>query len=133
MTMRPESPFANPTDLAAAGGGSKLRIGDLDGKLVVMKPEPDEIELETTLGTATARPVAVLVVGESDQWQPALIFGRALLVQLGQAVRAGRPVVGVVGHGEAQPGRSAPWVLHDATAAQVELARAAWSRVEAGF
>jgi hypothetical protein len=133
MTMRPESPFSTPSALAATGGGSKLRITDLDGKLVVIQPEPDEVQIETSMGPATARPVKVIIVGEGDQWQEMLIFGKALLVQLGQAARAGRPIVGVVGHGEAQPGRSAPWLIHDATEAQVELARTAWAKTEAGF
>lgn len=117
--------FSKPSDLPSAG----LKIADLEGSLVVVKPDAEETKLETSLGEAMARPAQVLVIDgdlASDKWQPALLFGAGLKAQAGAAARSGLPIVGVVGKGEAKPGKNAPWLFKDPTEKQLEAARRAY-------
>jgi hypothetical protein len=118
--------FSTPSALPAGG----LKIADLEGSLVIIKPGPEEVEMVTTLGDATARPAQVLVLdgehADPKEWAEILLFGAGLKAQAGGAVRAGKPIVGVVGKGEAKPGKTAPWLIKDPTTAQLEVARKAY-------
>lgn len=119
--------FAVPSGL----GGSSLKVADLQGKLIVLRATGNEREMTTAQGVGVARPAQVLVIGESDVWQDLLIFAKGLLAQLGRA--GGKPVVGVLGQGQAQPGRNAPWLVLDATPEQHAQAKSTFLKTEAGF
>ena len=126
-------PFLNGSE----AGGSGVRLADLDGRLVVMTPSPTEEEVETRLGSDMARRCDVLVVDGDDELagetHDVLVFQTGLKAQLAAAVRKGKVLVGVVGHGEARDGKSAPWLVLDADEAQVKRARDAYTKVTAGF
>jgi hypothetical protein len=124
--------FATPSDLPSGG----LKIADLEGALVICKPEADEVEMSTDFGDTTARPSQLLVVTgplAADQWQDCLLFGAGLKAQAGAAARSGKPIVGVVGRGVAKPGRSAPWLFLDPTPDQLDAARKAFVKTSAPF
>ena len=117
--------FNKPSDLPTGG----LKIADLEGCLVVVQPDAEEVKMSTSIGEGTARPAQVLVLDgdlASDSWQPALLFGAGLKAQAGAAHRSGRPIVGVVGKGEAKAGKTAPWLFKDPTDKQLEAARRAY-------
>jgi hypothetical protein len=124
--------FSTPSDLPSSG----IKVADIEGALVIIKPEAEEIELETVHGDATARPSKVLVVegpGAAPEWQDCLLFGAGLKAQAGAAARSGKPIVGVLGKGEAKPGKNAPWVVKDPTSAQMEKARKAYLATSVPF
>lgn len=130
--------FATPTQVEGSGGGGEsLHIADVEGSLVVIRAEADEVVIDTKLGEASALPAQILVVdGKSagPDWQRILLFGVVLRRQAGAAQKSGRPLVGVVGRGEPfKVGQSAPWIIADPTAAQVEAARKAYLAVSVPF
>lgn len=110
----------------AKGGGDRFTPSEHVGRLVLFAG----IEKDTwtdPVGTTkhVARCVLVVVMDGPDGpevFDDVMIFGAALAPAL---YRAKVPVVtGIIGQGEAKPGKSAPWVLNDATEEQLDAARA---------
>lgn len=119
--------FSTPSSLPQ---GSSLKVADIEGSLVVVRPEDDEVTITSEYGETTARPAKVLVVSgpeASGEWLEMLLFGAGLKAQAGAAVRSGKPIVGVIGKGVAQKGKSAPWLFIDPSATQLEAARKAYA------
>lgn len=127
--------FATPDQIDVGGDGPK--IADVEGELVILRPtEAEEGQIETDYGTADVRAVDILVLTgdlKSDVWQRTLLFGVVLRQQADAAYRVGKPLVGVVGKGDAKPGKSAPWLIEEPTSAQLEVARRAYVAANSPF
>ena len=108
------------------GGGDRFAPADHVGRLVLFCGiEKDSWTDPAGVTKAIARVALVVVMDGPNGPTPftdVLIFGAALAPSL---YRAGTPVVaGVIGQGEAKPGKSAPWILNDGDEAQLDAARA---------
>ena len=122
-----------------ASGGLKLK--DLEGCLVVMRPTGPPENMTTAYGEGSYTPAEVLVVKGAAEladgtWHELWVFPKAVQGQLRSAAKHNQPIVGEVGKGTAKPGQSPPWLLLDTDQAGLDAARAAYSaalKAEAGF
>lgn len=115
---------ANPFAAPAQAGGYDLEEGL--GHLVVITPLEYLEAVETVHGPSPAIRANVLDVDDDEMSsEDALLFPKVLVGSLRS--RIGQKVLGVIGQGEAKPGKNAPWVLVDAStdSAQVKRAQAA--------
>lgn len=100
---------------APAPAGDILKLSDIDGHYVLVKPLSFEEQVPTAFGAADAVKVNVadLTTGEHHLgvlWFPKVVVG-SLRASIGQPGY----VLAKVGRGTAKPGQDAPWVLTDAT------------------
>ena len=115
--MTSNNPFAAP---AAAGAG--VTWESLSGRLVLVKPQSVETGIQTAFGITEAVRADVIVLDGPDagtQHDDTLIFPKLLQSQL--RGRLGEKVLGRVGQGTAKPGQSPPWILNEATEADVKV------------
>lgn len=106
---------------------TRSRVQDHEGSLVLLQRTGPPVTLATVHGEASATPARLLIVDDDvDGWMESLVFP----VMLQAAIKDDSPVLGVVGRGDARPGKSAPWVLHDPTPEQVEKAEKVWAANE---
>ena len=130
--MFDNSAWRKPSEMG--GSTDSVKITDLEGHLLVVVSNGDEITVETTRGPSEARPVRIIDVDDpSGDWLEAIIFQKALRGQVSRAAAAGSPLVGRLGRGEPAPGKSAPWLIIDPSDTEMERARTAYFRVSAGF
>lgn len=98
---------------------------DQNGKLLIIEPLSVEAAIETTVGTKPAVRANVYVLTgphEAEEFMDALVFPKVLQGQLRGQI--GKKVVGRLGQGVKKPGQSAPWVISEATAEDIEKAKA---------
>lgn len=102
---------------------------DHDGKLLIIEPLAVEEHVPTVhtkpgeKSPAVRANVYVLTSPtEADEFLDTLIFPKLLQGQTRGQV--GKKVVGRLGQGVAKPGQSAPWVIGEATADDIEKAKA---------
>lgn len=110
------NPFAAP---APATGGIDLKT--LLGSLLIIEPHSIEDGIQTVHGPSTAVRATVHVVDgpQADTvYEDALLFPKVLQGQLKS--RIGQKVLGRLGQGVAKPGQSAPWVIQEAEAADIQ-------------
>jgi hypothetical protein len=111
------SPFATP---AAPGAG--IKWDSLSGRLVLIKPASVETGISTAFGTAEAVRADVVVLDgphPGTTYADSLIFPKVLQGQL--RTRLGEKVLGRVTTGQAKPGQSPPWILAEATDADITV------------
>ena len=118
-----------------ADAQSGLSIADLEGHLVILKAVGEEKTIDTKIGESTYVPAEVLDLdGETpDRWLELWVFSAGVKSQLAAATRQGKPIVGTIGKGTAKPGKSAPWLVLDPDAKQVDKARKAYVAANAPF
>jgi len=107
------------------GGGDRFTPSEHVGRLVLFAGIEKDAWTDPAGATKSIARVTLVVVMDGPDGPAAfddvLIFGAALAPSL---YRAKVPVVvGVIGQGEAKPGKSAPWILNDATEEQLGAAR----------
>lgn len=113
------NPFAAP---AAASSG--IQWTDHEGHLLVVEPLEAVTGIQTSFGTADAVRANVHVIdGQPATYEDTLIFPKILASQVRPKV--GQKVIGRLTRGQAKPGQSAPWLLAEATDADVQ-AGVAW-------
>lgn len=114
---------------AAPAGGSGARLKDDLGQLVVIRPTEFKPNFSTSNGPADCIAADWIVCDGPSAGQVregALIFGRAIVPGLKANLDNGvKFTVGVLGHGEAKPGKSAPLILQNFTPEQLQLAQQA--------
>jgi hypothetical protein len=103
------SMFSAPTP----GGGDKLPVADINAHFVIVHVTSYEENITTVNGPANAVRVNVADLSTGTHhldvmWFPKVIVG-SLRGQIGKTILA------KVAQGVAQPGKSAPWILEDAT------------------
>lgn len=112
--------FAAP-DTPSEGGS--VKVADLAGQLLIIEPIEYKTEIQTVHGATDA--VAVNIVNldaNNSRHDNVLFFNVALKNALRNKV--GQKVLARIGQGTAKPGKSAPWILLDATANPADIARA---------
>lgn len=114
---------------AAPAGGSGARLKDDLGALVVIRVNEYKPDFSTSNGPADAIAADWIVCdgpNAGEVREGALIFGRAIVPGLKANLDNGvKFTVGVVAHGEAKPGKSAPLILQNFTPDQLETAQKA--------
>jgi len=100
----------------AAGSDERIGLKDLEGSVTVMVAEEYVASIDTQNGTTDAVRVTIHDISGKHTYKDQLIFARVLVNGLKDKI--GVPVLGIVGKGTAKAGKSAPWVLHQATEAQ---------------
>lgn len=119
------SQFADPTQ------GSVLRLDDINGHAVLVKPLSYETGITTAYGESDAIKVNVvdLSTGEFHEnvlWFPGYVVG-SLKTQIGKLVLA------MVAQGTPKPGQSPPWILEAMSSnPQVVAAAEAWLAANPG-
>lgn len=109
--------FASP---AAASAGPKP--ADLQGQLLIFKPIEYRQGIETVNGPADAISCDVINLDTNEEHNDVLFFNIAIRNALRPLI--GQRVLGRIQQGVAKPGKTAPWIIVDASADQAAIAKA---------
>ena len=109
--------FASP---AAASTGPKP--ADLQGQLLIFKPIEYRSGIETVNGPADAISCDVTNLDTNQEYSDVLFFNIAIRNALRPLI--GQRVLGRIQQGVAKPGKTAPWIIVDASADQAAIAKA---------
>jgi hypothetical protein len=123
--------FTLPEDVSAG-----IKLEDIEGHLVIMRATGEMTKIDTKIGPSEYLPAEVLDLDDPENagvWQEIWIFSTGVGSQLKASQRQKKPIVGVIGKGEAKPGNNAPWLVLDPDAAQVKRAREAFVKADAPF
>ena len=103
--------------------GSSVKVADLAGHLLIIEPLEYKADIQTVHGPTDAVAVNVTDLdANNNRHENILFFNVALKNALRNKV--GQKVLARIGQGTAKPGKSAPWILLDATGNQADIARA---------
>lgn len=119
--------MTNPFDSPATASGIDLH--SLKGALLIVTVHSHELGIKTAYGESDAIRCDVDVVdGDSagTTFDNTLLFPKVLQSQLRPKV--GGKVIGRLGQGQQKPGQSPPWMLIEATPADVEAGKAYLNR-----
>ena len=111
------NPFSSP-----ATAGESVKPADLQGHLLIIKPVEYKTGIQTSLGEAEAIEVDLVDLDTNTEHTSVLFFNVALRASLKPQI--GKSVLARIGQGVAKPGKSAPWILIDATADADAVAKA---------
>ena len=109
--------FASP---AASSIGPKA--ADLAGQLLIFKPVEYRTGIETVNGAADAISCDLINLDTGEEHTDVLFFNVALRSSLRPLI--GQRVLGRIKQGTAKPGKTAPWILEDASQDPTALAKA---------
>ena len=98
------------------------KVADLAGKLLIITPTDYKTGIKTIHGDAEAVEVSLVNLDDNKSYDGVLFFNVALRNSLKQKI--GQKVLARIGQGTAKPGKSAPWILLDATTDAAALAKA---------
>jgi hypothetical protein len=105
-----------------ATGGDQPKVADLANKLLIIEPTEYKGSINTVHGETDAIEVNVTNLDTGEIHDGLLFFNVALKNALKNKV--GQKVLARIGQGTAKPGKSAPWILIDATSNPADLAKA---------
>lgn len=108
--------------VAPATGDVGPKPADLEGHLLIITPGAYKTGITTSLGEAEAIECHVVDLDTNEEHFDVLFFNVALRSALKPNI--GSQVLARIGKGVAKPGKSAPWVLIDATTSADDIARA---------
>jgi len=111
------SAFAAPSTQSES-----VRPADLLDHLLIIKPKEYRTGINTSLGEAEAIEVDLIDLDTKTEHHSVLFFNIALRTSL--RTNIGKTVLSRMGQGIAKPGKSAPWILIDATTDADAVARA---------
>ena len=111
------NPFSSP-----ATSGESVKPADLQGHLLIIKPVEYKTGITTSLGEAEAIEVDLVDLDAGTEHNSVLFFNVALRSALKPNI--GKSVLARIGQGVAKPGKSAPWILVDATGDADAVAKA---------
>ena len=97
----------------AASGSDSLAVKDINGHFVLVYVKSFEENITTVNGPANAVRVNVADLSTGTHHLDVLWFPKVIVGSLRGQI--GTMVLAQVGQGTAQPGKSAPWILEDAT------------------
>ena len=112
--------FATPS---APGGG--ITWADHKDALLLIEPLSLESQVQTAFGAADAVKAHVHVIdgaGAGESYDETLIFPKLLVSQTKNQI--GQKVLGRLGQGNQKAGQSPPWLLNEASAADIAKAEA---------
>lgn len=99
-----------------------VKVADLNGKLLIIEPVEYKTGIQTVHGDADAIEVNLVNLDDNTEHNNVLFFNVALKNALKSKV--GHKVLARIGQGTAKPGKSAPWILIDATGDADAVAKA---------
>lgn len=99
-----------------------IKVADLAGQLLIITPTDYKTGIKTVHGDAEAVEVGIVNLDTDKTYDSVLFFNVALRNALKQKI--GQKVLARIGQGTAKPGKSAPWILLDATTDAAALAKA---------
>ena len=103
-------------------GGEQPKVADLANQLLIIEPVSYKASIQTVHGETDAIEVNVTNLETGQIHEGILFFNVALKNALKNKV--GQKVLARIGQGTAKPGKSAPWILIDATSNPADLAKA---------
>jgi hypothetical protein len=106
----------------ATNSGDYVKIGDLNGHLCIFTPTEFIENITTSMGDSTAINANIVDLDTNEEHNDVLLFNKALITSL--KANIGAQVLARVGQGIAKPGKSAPWILNDATTDTVAVTKA---------
>lgn len=110
--------------VSASAPGAGIQWEELNGKLLVIEPLGVETGIKTVHGESDAvRANVYALTGPetSDDYKDTLIFPKVLIGQTKGHI--GDMICGRLGQGEKKPGQSAPWIILEATADDLDKAQ----------
>ena len=103
-------------------GGDQPKVADLANQLLIITPVEYKTGIQTVHGETDAIEVRVTNLDTNEEHENILFFNVALKNALKNKV--GQRVLARIGQGTAKAGKSAPWILIDATSNPADLAKA---------
>ena len=110
------------TFAAPSNASESVKVADLAGHLLIITPTEYKTGIQTVHGLAEAVEVEVVDLDANQTYASVLWFNVALRNALKNKI--GQKVLARIGQGAAKPGKSAPWILVDATSDANALAKA---------
>ena len=101
------------TFAAPSTQSESVKVADLAGHLLIITPTEYKTGIQTVHGLAEAVEVEVIDLDTKQTHSSLLWFNVALRNALKNKI--GQKVLARIGQGAAKPGKSAPWILVDAT------------------
>jgi hypothetical protein len=98
---------------APASSEASVKPADLQGHLLIISPVEFKTGITTSLGEADAIEVNIVDLDTNEEHNSVLFFNVALKSALKPNI--GKQVLARIGQGVAKPGKSAPWILVNAT------------------
>lgn len=103
-------------------GGDQPKVADLANQLLIIEPTEYKASISTVHGDTDAIEVRIINIDTGEIHTDILFFNVALKNALKNKI--GQKVLARIGQGTAKPGKSAPWILIDATGNAEDLAKA---------
>lgn len=97
----------------ATNSGDYVKMADLNGHLCIFTPTEFIDSITTAMGDTQAIKATVVDLDTNEDHEDVLLFNKAIITSL--KANIGAQVLARVGQGIAKPGKSAPWILNDAT------------------
>lgn len=110
------------TFAAPSNASESVKVADLAGHLLIITPTEYKTGIQTVHGLAEAVEVEVVDLDTNTTHGSVLWFNVALRNALKNKI--GQKVLARIGQGAAKPGKSAPWILVDATSDAAAVAKA---------
>jgi hypothetical protein len=107
---------------APSNNTESVKVADLNGHLLILEPLEYKTGIQTVHGEADAIEVRINDLDTGFNHDSVLFFNVALKNALKSKV--GQKVLARIGQGTAKPGKSAPWILVDATGDADAVAKA---------
>lgn len=106
----------------ATNSGDYVKMADLNGHLCIFSPVEFIESISTAMGDTSAVKANIVDLDSNTEHEDVLLFNKAIIISLKSNI--GAQVLARVGQGIAKPGKSAPWILNDATADATAVAKA---------
>jgi hypothetical protein len=107
---------------APSSSTESVKVADLAGFLLIIEPIEYKVGIQTVHGETDAIEVNLVDLDNNKTYNNVLFFNVALKNAL--KAKVGQKVLARIGQGVAKPGKSAPWILNDATGDVAAVAKA---------
>ena len=107
---------------APSSSTESVKVADLAGALLIIEPIEHKVGIQTVHGETDAIEVNLVDLDNNKTYNNVLFFNVALKNAL--KAKVGQKVLARIGQGVAKPGKSAPWILNDATGDAAAVAKA---------
>ena len=108
---------------APSQASESVKVADLNGQLLIIEPIEYKTGIETVHGPADAVEVNIVNLDNNNAIHNNVLFFNVALKNA-LKTKIGQKVLARIGQGTAKPGKSAPWILIDATADATAVAKA---------
>ena len=107
---------------APSNSNEQVKVADLAGQLLIITPVEYKTGIQTVHGEADAVEVNIVNLDNNKTHDGVLFFNVALKNSLKSKIN--EKVLARIGQGIAKPGKSAPWILIDATQSIADVEKA---------